>query len=40
MRKLNLGSRGLGFDVVTNDIERLSGRSPKPLRDVLASSLA
>jgi NAD(P)H dehydrogenase (quinone) len=28
------------FDVVTSDIERLSGRSPKSLRDVLAATLA
>ncbi len=28
------------FDILTGDIERLSGRPPKPLRDVLAASLA
>jgi NAD(P)H dehydrogenase (quinone) len=28
-----------GFDIVTGDVERLSGRPPKPLRDVLAGAL-
>jgi NAD(P)H dehydrogenase (quinone) len=28
------------FDILTGDVERLSGRSPKPLREVLAASLA
>ena len=27
------------FDIVTGDIERLGGRPPKPLRDVLARAL-
>jgi NAD(P)H dehydrogenase (quinone) len=27
------------FDVVTGDVERLSGRAPKPLRDALAAAL-
>jgi NAD(P)H dehydrogenase (quinone) len=27
------------FDVVTGDVERLGGRPPKPLRDVLAEAL-
>jgi NAD(P)H dehydrogenase (quinone) len=27
------------FDIVTGDVERLGGRSPKPLRDVLAAAL-
>jgi len=27
------------FDIVTGDVERLSGRQPKPLRDVLAGAL-
>src|SRR3984885_1226385 len=27
------------FDIVTGDVERLGGRSPKPLRDVLAGAL-
>jgi NAD(P)H dehydrogenase (quinone) len=27
------------FDVVTGDVERLGGRAPKPLRDVLAGAL-
>lgn len=27
------------FDIVTGDVERLAGRPPKPLRDVLAASL-
>ena len=27
------------FDIVTGDVERLSGRPPKPLRDVLAEAL-
>ena len=27
------------FDIVTGDVERLGGRPPKPLRDVLASAL-
>jgi NAD(P)H dehydrogenase (quinone) len=27
------------FDIVTGDVERLGGRPPKPLRDVLASEL-
>jgi NAD(P)H dehydrogenase (quinone) len=27
------------FDIVTGDVERLSGRPPKPLRDVLAGAL-
>ena len=27
------------FDVVTGDVERLAGRPPKPLRDVLAEAL-
>jgi NAD(P)H dehydrogenase (quinone) len=27
------------LDIVTGDVERLSGRAPKPLRDVLAASL-
>jgi NAD(P)H dehydrogenase (quinone) len=27
------------FDIVTGDIERLAGRPPKPLRDVLAAAL-
>jgi NAD(P)H dehydrogenase (quinone) len=28
------------FDIVTGDVERLGGRPPKPLRDVLAGALA
>jgi NAD(P)H dehydrogenase (quinone) len=28
------------FDILTGDVERLSGRPPQPLRDVLAASLA
>ncbi|MEB3422206.1 SDR family oxidoreductase [Salipiger marinus] len=28
------------FDIVAGDVERLSGRAPKPLRDVLAAALA
>ena len=28
------------FDILTGDVERLSGRPPEPLRDVLAASLA
>jgi NAD(P)H dehydrogenase (quinone) len=27
------------FDIVTGDVERLGGRPPKPLRDVLAGAL-
>ena len=27
------------FDIVTGDVERLGGRAPKPLRDVLAGAL-
>jgi hypothetical protein len=27
------------FDIVTGDVERLAGRPPKPLRDVLAGRL-
>jgi NAD(P)H dehydrogenase (quinone) len=27
------------FDVVTGDVERLAGRPPNPLRDVLAEAL-
>ncbi|MCY1185723.1 hypothetical protein D9M73_265280 [compost metagenome] len=27
------------FDIVTGDVERLGGRPPKPLRDVLAEAL-
>jgi NAD(P)H dehydrogenase (quinone) len=27
------------FDIVTGDVERLGGRLPKPLRDVLAGAL-
>jgi len=27
------------FNVVTGDVERLAGRPPKPLRDVLAEAL-
>jgi NAD(P)H dehydrogenase (quinone) len=27
------------FDLVTGDVERLSGRPPKPLRDVLGTAL-
>jgi NAD(P)H dehydrogenase (quinone) len=27
------------FDIVTGDVERLGGRTPKPLRDVLAAAL-
>ena len=27
------------FDILTGDVERLSGRAPKPLRDVLAAVL-
>jgi NAD(P)H dehydrogenase (quinone) len=27
------------FDMVTGDVERLGGRPPKPLRDVLAGAL-
>jgi NAD(P)H dehydrogenase (quinone) len=27
------------FDIVTGDVERLGGRPPKPLRDVLAAAL-
>ena len=27
------------FDIVTGDVERLGGRPPKPLRDVLAQAL-
>jgi NAD(P)H dehydrogenase (quinone) len=27
------------FDILTGDVERLSGRAPKPLRDVLAAAL-
>ncbi|MGF6609286.1 hypothetical protein OKW45_004208 [Paraburkholderia sp. WSM4175] len=27
------------FDIVTGDVERLGGRSPEPLRDVLAGAL-
>ena len=28
------------FDILTGDVERLSGRPPKSLREVLAASLA
>jgi NAD(P)H dehydrogenase (quinone) len=27
------------FDILTGDVERLGGRPPKPLRDVLAGAL-
>jgi NAD(P)H dehydrogenase (quinone) len=27
------------FDIVTGDVERLGGRPPKPVRDVLAGAL-
>jgi NAD(P)H dehydrogenase (quinone) len=27
------------FDIVTSDVERLGGRPPRPLRDVLAGAL-
>ena len=27
------------FDIVTGDVERLGGRPPKPLRDVLVGAL-
>ena len=27
------------FDILTGDVERLAGRSPKPLREVLAAAL-
>jgi len=28
------------LDIVTGDVERLSGRRPRPLRDVLSTALA
>jgi NAD(P)H dehydrogenase (quinone) len=30
---------GGAFDILTGDVERLGGRPPKPLRDVLAEDL-
>jgi NAD(P)H dehydrogenase (quinone) len=27
------------FDILTGDVERLGGRPPKPLRDVLSATL-
>jgi NAD(P)H dehydrogenase (quinone) len=29
-----------GFDIATGDVERLSGKPPRPLRDVLTKALA
>ena len=29
-----------GFDIVTGDVERLAGRAPRGLRDLLANALS
>src|SRR3984885_9574941 len=36
---IKVGFAAGAFDIVTSDVERLGGRPPKPLRDVLAGAL-